>query len=330
MKIQKKRLEKRRAELIKGLTECEDLVVEQAEVARFHRLRGKYEAESRFPLELLEEAVKEIEETKSLISKGHKELAEVYLKRLEALADSAGKESGRRKKFMGLVSKFKGLFGKEKEVTQDGLIRNQEEAADWKIFQLEKKIAELSDERVQIMKQFEGKVTECAKWQPDSYEYKIHRQQALRLRSQVANVEKQIVMHANLLESNSKYRAMLETGRTTFEIRNYMPDAAEADLLMKMISDEVVDMNGDMAAFEQNVAEYSDKVDRTLVFDEFTGDADFDRMVQEKRQEGIFEKQSAEHLKTTFSMQASATKQFDDNGKTVLGCEAEKSKGEMA
>lgn len=295
MTARKKQLEQSRKHMIRELCACEDRADSDRLTARIRKLRYRFEERSIRSASWSSEILQDLEELKPLLVRKNRALTELYLDRLETLSDNALRGEQRGEKCMGIFTRLKASFGKDKKGPQDKLLRTQEDA-EKKIFQLEKKIVELSDQRTDLMRQLHEKVKACASLEPDSYEYKLIRQQAMTLRPRISNIEKQVSIHLNLLQSNAQYRTMLESGRTTFEIRNYMPDPAEADMLMQLISDRTAEIVGDLEDFGQSVSAFGEKIDRAGTLFASEDDEEFDRMVlaQKKTEKTVSEGKPSE------------------------------------
>lgn len=135
------------------------------------------------------------------------------------------------------------------------------------------------------MAEYEQKLKACVGCPADSYEYKISRQQAQSLRKKIADTEREIRLYASLLQKNEAYHSMLKSGETAFELRDYMPDPAEADLLMKKIAEETQDIAEDIRSFGKTVDMCGQMLDMAEPADVFMEDEEFDRMVQKHRKE---------------------------------------------
>ena len=266
------------------LARCEDRACDAQWEARFRRLKRKFEGIAVPSSDFCAEVLEVIGELKPLMEKKQLQMAEIYVMRLEALAETAGRQE-RQDNRMGLLAKIGSLLGGKKDDPEGELLRTQTEDAKQKIFQLQKKIAEISEERSGLMAEFEQKLKECAGCPADSYEYKLTRQQAQSLRKRIGDLENELKLYASLLQKNEAYHSMLKNGETAFELRNYMPDSAEADLLMQKIAEETQDIAAEIASFGESVENYGGMLDAANPSDVFGEDPEFDRKVQEMREE---------------------------------------------
>lgn len=280
----KKQRENVRKIITGKLTECEDRADIKDHIMRLRRMRYRFEKETIYFLAPCEEIIQNADELIRLFIKKDQRMVELYLARLEALTDAAYSRERKEKKQMSLLSKLKAVVGGSKEDPQNKLLQKQEEDIDQKIFRMEKKIIELSDQRNQQMQQFKEEIKKCASLDEKSPEYKLTRQKASTLHLRIKNIERNIDMYADQLLKNSEYQMMLETGRLTFEMSNYMPDPAEADLLMQQISDKVGETADDMKEFDQKVSEYSRKIEKTKSGFERQENEELDQLIQAERQ----------------------------------------------
>ena len=279
----KARIAQAQAEITRGLTECEDCAAGREVIIKIRHLRKAFAQKPIKSLPACNELAEMLTELKPVLMKNNVGLIEIYLSRLDALIEALHKETDKRGVLMALLSKVKSVFSKEKETSQDAMIREREQDAERKIFALQKKIAELSAERQNLLNKIEEKVRQCASLQKDSADYSLLRQQALILRPRISSIDQQVIMHVKMLESNAKYHAMLESGRTTFELREFMPDPTEADVLMKLIADETYELAGDAAAYSDSVNEYGAMINSAIAPSALAGEEEFDQMVEIKR-----------------------------------------------
>lgn len=300
----KKQRENVRKIITGKLTECEDRADIKDHIMHLRRMRYRFEKETIYSLAPCEEIIQNADELIRLFVKKDQRMVELYLARLEALTDAAYSRERKEKGRMSLLSKLKAVVGGNKEDPQNKLLQKQEEDIDQKIFRMEKKIIELSDQRNQQMQQFKEEIKKCASLDEKSPEYKLTRQKASTLHLRIKNIERNIDMYADQLLKNSEYQMMLETGRLTFEMSNYMPDPAEADLLMQQISDKVGETADDMKEFGQKVSEYSRKIEKTKSGFERQENEELDQLIQAERQELSGNSEKFDTMKTEDKSQA--------------------------
>lgn len=312
----KKQLEMVTDKICCELGKCEDRACDMVWQARFHRIKRKIEETPVHSMDLSMEILEMTEELKACMEKNRLQMAEVYLSRLDGLIETVRQGEGKDRN-MGLRNKLSSLLGRKKEDPQDKLLHSQKEDAKKKIFQLQKRIVEFSEERSGILDEFNQKLKECAAYEADSCEYKLARQQAQHLRKRIAETEKQIQFFANLLQKNEDYHNMLRTGEITFELRDYMPDGAEADVLMQRIAEETEDITANIDTFGQTIDKYARILDAASPSDVLAEDKEFDDMVQKlrKEQEAV-KKEPAEPETVKQEMAESCSAHTEEDNKT--------------
>lgn len=182
---------------------------------------------------------------------------------------------------MGLIGKLKGKLVKREEEAQGAIMDGEEREAEARIREIERRIAALYDRHAAMLAQFERNVKRCAGLDRKSPAYQQLRQQALMLLPRIKSTEKQLTLYAQQLENSSRYQALVELGRSTFELQKYMPDASRTEAVMQMVSrdlqdltDEISDMRGSLDVEE---ALYSDSGAEAF------SDEGFDRQVEAYR-----------------------------------------------
>lgn len=282
-----KRLADERAELLRKLTECEDRTRNRGVARQLNRLRERVAGA---PLEsnpLSEEFYRRVQELHEAVFGDGQALEELYLQRLSALMDRLSASWKDRRIHMSIFDKLKSHRGKREGEARDEMIRSQEYEAEQNVFELQRKIISLSQTLKRQMDLFESKVKECAAMPADSYDYRVARQQAVLMRPRIAALEKQLQLYGMTLENNAQYQVMLEAGRMTFQLRNYMPDTAKADLLLKSIEDETRDIVGEMESMSSTLSSYGAATDQAMegTSSALKSDDAFDARVEKQREE---------------------------------------------
>lgn len=271
--------------IFSDLTICEDCCADRDFLVRIRRVRRELTDKPLAAFLDCAEIKALIIETRDALRQRQLGTSDVNLNRIEKLAKEMRAEPKKRGVLMGLISKLFRRKTNDGGSTREALLKSREKEAEQKIFALEKKIAALSEQHASLINQFKDKVNRCALFKPESYEYQLTRQQALRLRPQIDAVVKQISMHAKLLDNNTKYQAMLMEGLTTFQLRDYMPNLAEADTLMKMITEETREIMEDIADYGESVKEFggvTEQVSGSTMSSEYR---EFDDMIEALKQE---------------------------------------------
>ena len=206
-------------------------------------------------------------------------LSRVYLDRTLEMIKSY-KEGKAENTRMGLLGLFKGKSTKRGERSQSAILDKEEKLTEQKISELELKLASLFDKHTKLSSQLEEKARKCAALEKRGNQYHQIRQQAMSLLPRIKTIEKQINMYARMLESSSRYQAMLEMGKSTFELKKIMPDISRTEALMDLISSETQEISDDMENLSSGICNFEKSIDKATGIQAFSSD-EFDERVSE-------------------------------------------------
>lgn len=257
-----------------------------------YRLLQRYEYQ-KYDLEelrlLINEALQAI--------KFHQEsVATVCLKRTQDLMTWGQKpEEGRIR--MGLFNKVKSAITDREKKSQNAMLQKEEEEAEKKIFLLQKNIALLYDKHTETMKQLEAKAVRCAQLSPGSDEYKKTRQEALVIVPQLSAIDNQLSLYSHMLNDSARYKAMMQTGKTTFELKQFMPDLNRAETMMSWITDETRSLSLDLEDFGIGIDEHEKAIHSNSAINEPLEDTMFDKMIKDNYPEDSKEEDTFTDIK---------------------------------
>lgn len=211
---------------------------------------------------------------------GHAAVAEKYIERIEALlARRAMPAQGGRK--MGFFKKLSDKLGAKPKVSTAEAALNQ---ADGQLFELEKKVALLSEKRGREVEKLRQLVGQAASLDAESFEYKQLRSRAGIVKKQIALYEDQINTYFRALMDNQRYKQLIDNGQAMQGLSDLIPDPAEADVLLEQLSQQIEDIRDRQDAFSDTVNAYDARMasgTRTQIPE----DEDFDRAVAAARGE---------------------------------------------
>ncbi|RKJ51759.1 hypothetical protein D7Y05_01460 [bacterium 1XD42-54] len=269
--------------LLHVLQECEDLGNDAATEKLCRTLYRNFTIMDT-PVVLAEEKIVLLEEALSALKDRRYHAAQICLGRVDELNQSVIKEAGSRKK-MGLLEKVKSKLPWDKDRGQEVLFQREEAAAEQKIFEIQKRIGDLYDNLSAVTKQVEEKAAKCAAISPDSNEYKQIRQQAVALLPQIRALEQQLKLYAKALENSSRYHAMLQTGRTTFELKSFVPDISRSEAMMEWIAEETGELSENTAEMEKGIERYENRIQASSEVKGYSHTQEFDELVQLRKKE---------------------------------------------
>ena len=218
-----------------------------------------------------------IEEARSEIRQNRLHSAAVRLDRILWISKNvgAGKAVGKN---MGILNHLKAGIGKRESDSQKAMIEKEEKEAEQRVYDIEKQIARLYDDHSELTKQFERKVKTCSELDKDNNMYRQTKQQALALLPRIRSIEKQINMYAKMLETSSRYHAMIEMGKTTFDLQKFMPDISKAEAMMQWITEGAQETAENMSGLSSEIGKYEREIDSAASAEAFSGE-DFDNLV---------------------------------------------------
>ena len=269
------------AKLIRLTERCQDRCICTPLEERCIEIRNIVQS-SHFDRANIDEVATLLTELEECLNQRKMILAGVYLDHISVVIAGMRAEKGGNKK-MGLLDRIKQkLSGNEEKSSQDLLNREQGDA-EQKVFELQKKIAQLYETHTELTKQVEEKVRKCSGLKENDNLYKLTRQQALALYPKIKSVEQQLNMYTRALENNSRYQAMIETGKTSFELQKYMPALSRAEALMGMISSETQTVSEHMSDLSSGISQFEKEMEAATSGGAFATN-EFDQMVMQERE----------------------------------------------
>ena len=240
------------------LTECEDRSYESDVKQALRRARRELdEGEwSESQLTALTESAREV---RAAIREERAALLRVALSELQALL-TAPPEPEPESERPGLLARLLSLLFHRQAKPQDDLMRRHEADAEKNVFELEKRIAGLIDARAEKVEELRKLKAKREDARTSGSEAAILERQMRMLVPQIQDLDGQIAQHDKLLLSNAKYKSMLETGRMTFELKSFMPDTAEAELLLGRIERETQSMVDDQQIMDDLLRAHDETV----------------------------------------------------------------------
>lgn len=198
-------------------------------------------------------------------------------------AAEAGKAGDWR---MGLFGRIKEIAGRHEQDSQTKMLGLEGKEAEQRVYELEKKIASLYDSHSELTRQLEEKVKQCSALNKNDNAYLKLRQQAMALMPRIRSLEKQIHMHIKMLESSSRYQAMIEMGNSAFELQKFMPDISRAEAMMEWIAGKTQDVSESMEDLSSGIDQYEAEISMAAA-GEADGSAEFDDRVAKVRSEAV-------------------------------------------
>lgn len=214
------------------------------------------------------------------VRQGKQAVVQVQIERIEALLPRRAvlAQGGKRMSLFKRISER--LGGKPRASMADAACSQ----ADANIFELEKQIAQLSEDRERELDKLRQYVHQAAQYKDESMEYKQLKSRAGLVKKQIAIYESQISAHFTALMNNQRYKQMIASGQAMQGLSDMLPDPAEADVLLEQIAQRTDEVKFKQDAFGDKLREYEDRIDlgATLQTPE---DAEFDAAVMAARGE---------------------------------------------
>lgn len=275
-----------REKIIASFIQCEDRCGDEEIEKQLRHQRREIQEKREITKEEAAEILALLEEIYKRMVQGQLQATDIYIKRISSVIETTAGNVEKRGIFMGILTKVAGVF-KRGEITQERLLREQEEETERKNFELEKKIGELSNTHKMLSEELQEKVKKSTSLSPDSPEYQMMKRQAMMIYPKIAAIKKQMDILMNTLEKNSQYHAMILSGRNTIEVKNYLADTTKAEVLMKTMVDETRNFATDSDILGEVVKNYGTDMLGELDRVASSNSRNFEEMVQKEKQKEI-------------------------------------------
>ena len=307
----RRHLDKEQKALWSTLLDCQDRCF-QTDLEKICRMIGSEMSDCRFTMKDLQELKISLDKALGELKERNYSLSRVYLDRTLGIVKKC-KEGKAVNTRMGLFGLFKGKAKKREEFSQSEILDKEEKLTEQKLADLEEKIAALFDNHTKLSAQLEEKARQCAALEKKGNQHQHIRQQAMALIPRIKTIEKQISMYARMLESSSRYQAMLGMGKATLELKKLMPDISRTEALMDLIASDTQEISDDMENLSSGIDTFEKNIDKATDIQAFSSD-EFDERVSEIRDMKKQEEESDEVISENFENIAS---EVNDNGSSI-------------
>ena len=217
----------------------------------------------------------------AFVREGQAGAVDTAIGRMRTLLAGRAEVNKKGGKKMGLFGKIRESLGGKPKEDPAAAARN---AADEALYKLEQEISVLSDRRKKEMDKLRGIIREAAGYEAGSFEYKQARMRASGIKAQIKLYENQIDTHFQALMNNQRYLQMIDNGLAMKNLASYIPDTAEADVILEGLNKDVEDMQDRQETFTGVLDEYGNKIGMSSrMMDEL--DDEFDRQVARQKAE---------------------------------------------
>ena len=180
----------------------------------------------------------------------------LYIQRIEALLPQRTMPAQGGKK-MGLLKRISNKLGGAPKPSAADAARNEVDAH---LFELEKKIALLSEKRKHEVEKLRQLVGQAASLDASSFEYQLLSGRAGNVKKQIAQYEEQSKAYFRALMDNERYKQLMENGQAMEGLAGLVPDTAEADVLLDQLSQRVEDVRDRQDTFAGTIQAYEKRM----------------------------------------------------------------------